>query len=547
MLSHTPNNRQTEMNKYGLTGLSVAGGIMTGLAWTGLGTGLILLAGLVPFLIIEDHIFKNRKKFSENAVFLYILPGFVIFSLIAVGWLRAISIAAAVIVILCISLMMTTIWLAAHKIRIKAGLPAGYLSLTAFWLLYEFLCLNSGILSPWLNLGNGLAKDIRFIQWYEFTGAAGGTLWIVVSNLVLWLSLSEWSRSSRRGILLLSAWLLIISIPSLLSVMIYTNLKSDDSNGDEVVIVQPNYDPYFEKYSIPFETQLEKALKMAESAATCSTSWIVMPETVVDDPINELTAWENNYIRMIRVLGEKYPQANIIAGMVTYLPTGVEKDDRTGSFIDENVLKEGIRYNSALNIDTAGKIGIYHKSKLVPGFESVPVNRLFRFIKQVIPVLGNANWDYGIQEERIVFKGSGRKSKVAPVICYESVFGEYVTGYVNLGAETVFIITNDGWWKNTIGYKQHLWYASLRAIETRRPVVRSANTGISCFIDTRGRITGQTEWWKSSVLKGTVYPQQRITLYVKYGDLILRSAVLTSLLILAWTFLAVPLLKKIKK
>lgn len=535
------------MNKYALTGLSVAGGFLTGLAWTGLGTGLILLTGLVPFLMIEDHIYKNRKKFSENAVLIYILPGFVIFTLISIGWLRAISIAAAVIVILCVSLMMTFIWWAAHKIRIKAGLLAGYLSLTAFWLLYEFLCLNSCILSPWLNLGNGLAKDILFIQWYEFTGTAGGTLWIILSNLILWLTLSGWSGRNLKKGLMLSAWLLIIAIPSTLSVIIFTNLKSDDSNGNEVVIVQPNYDPYFEKYSIPFETQLAKALKMAESAATSSTFWIVMPETLVDDPVNELTAFENNYIRMIRVLNGKYPQVNIIAGMVTYNPEGADKNIKMGSVHGEKVHKNEIRFNSALNIDNGDKIGIYHKSKLVPGFETVPVNRLFRFISRLIPVLGNTNWNYGTQEERVVFKGSGLKPKVAPVICYESVFGEYVNGYVNLGAEALFIITNDGWWKNTGGYKQHLSYASLRAIETRRPVVRSANTGISCFIDTRGRITEQTEWWKSSVLKGTVYPQQKFTLYVKYGDIILRSAVLTSLLILVWTFIAIPLSKKIKK
>ncbi|NMC37252.1 MAG: apolipoprotein N-acyltransferase [Bacteroidales bacterium] len=534
------------MNKYTLTGLSVAGGVLTGLAWTNLGTGLMLLAGFVPFLMIEDHICKNRKKYSENAVFLYILPGYVIFSLIAIGWLRAISIVAALTVIMCVSLIMTFIWWSAHKIRIRAGLPAGYLSLTAFWLLYEFLCLNSGILSPWLNLGNGLAKDILFIQWYEFTGAPGGTFWIIVSNLFLWLTLSCWQQKKPKRLSILSAWLLIIAIPSILSIMIFANQKSDESTGNEVVIVQPNYDPYFEKYSIPFKTQLEKALKMAESAATPSTSWIVMPETVVDDPVNELTAGENDYIRMIKALNVKFPQVNTISGMVTYIPGGADENDIRGS-INDNVMNDAIRFNSALNIGAGDKIEIYHKSKLVPGFENIPVHRFFRFINLMIPVLGNANWDYGVQEEREVFTGSGQKSKVAPLICYESVFGEYVTGYVNKGAEALFIITNDGWWKNTSGYKQHLSFASIRAIETRRPVVRSANTGISCFIDTRGRITRQTEWWNSSVLTGKVYPQQRITVYARYGDIILRSALLTSILILIWIFFAAPLRKKIKK
>ncbi len=534
------------MNKYSLTGLSVAGGLMAGLAWNGLGTGLILLAGLVPFLMIEDHIYKNRKKFSENSLFLYILPGLVIFSLLSIGWLRAISISVAVSVILCVSLMMAFIWWAAHKIRVKSGLFAGYLSLTAFWLLYEYLCLNSGLLSPWLNLGNGLAKDIYFIQWYEFTGASGGTLWIIISNIILWLSLSDRSRGRGRRMLMLSAWLLVIALPSILSFMIFVNLRSDTNNGNEVVIVQPNFDPYFEKYSIPFEIQLEKALKMAESAATPSTSYIVLPETIVDDPVNELTAGKNKYVKMIRFLNGKYPEVNTIAGMVTYIPEGGDEDDNTELFPEYVIPQNGIRFNSALNIGTREKIEIYHKSKLVPGFENVPANRFFRLISRMIPVLGNTNWDYGTQENRMVFTGSGSKPGVAPVICYESVFGEYVTGYVNLGAEAIFIITNDGWWKNTNGYKQHLSFASLRAIETRRPVVRSANTGISCFIDIRGRITQQTQWWKSSVLKGTIYPQQRITYYVKYGDMILRSSVFTSLLILAWISLANPLIKKVK-
>ena len=87
----------------------------------------------------------------------------------------------------------------------------------------------------------------------------------------------------------------------------------------------------------------------------------------------------------------------------------------------------------------------------------------------------------------LLCKSADTHRKIAPIICYESVFGKYVTEYVKKGANALFIITNDGWWKNTNGYKQHLSFASIRAIETRRPVARAANTGVSCIIDIRGK------------------------------------------------------------
>ena len=121
---------------------------------------------------------------------------------------------------------------------------------------------------------------------------------------------------------------------------------------------------------------------------------------------------------------------------------------------------------------------------------------------------------------------------MAPVICYESIFGEYVTGYVQKGAELIFIITNDGWWKNTPGYKQHMSFARLRAIETRRSIARSANTGISCFINQRGDVSQPTGWWVDAAIKGTINANDEITFYVKYGDYIARISLFVSALLL---------------
>jgi apolipoprotein N-acyltransferase len=168
-----------------------------------------------------------------------------------------------------------------------------------------------------------------------------------------------------------------------------------------------------------------------------------------------------------------------------------------------------------------------------------------RLLTKILPYLGGTKWGYGTQKDRVCFVHTVSSLKAAPIICYESVFGKFVTDYVSKGAEALFIITNDGWWKNTNGYKQHLFFASLRAIETRRPVVRTANTGVSCIIDIRGKRTNETIWWTRAVIKGVIYPETRITPYVKYGDFLLLISVVLSGLILFAVFIIVPVRKKI--
>jgi apolipoprotein N-acyltransferase len=535
------------MNKYTLLALSVLSGILSGLAWSAWCTGLILLIAFVPFLLIENYLFENPKKFSTNAFFTYILPGFVIFSIMAIGWMRIASITGAICVIMGLSFIMAfTMWLA-HIVRLKAGNIPGFVSLVTFWLGYEFLSLNMNIISPWLNLGNGLSKDIIFIQWYEVTGTAGGSLWILCSNLLFALFLKNFLSGKKRNRYLFVIWLSIIIVPSVISATRYYTIKQSEETTSEVIIIQPNLDPYTEKFVVPFDYQLKRVIEMADTSVSHKTAWIITPETTVDDPVNLDDLDNNKYIGMMKELAIKYPMASIVAGFVSYRlyppspdpPTrSARKTDASGFYYDH--------FNSAFKIDTGKNIEVYHKSKLVPGIEMQFSNSPGIFISKILPYLGGTKWGYGVQKERNCFEHSTLLYKVAPIICYESVFGSYVTGYVKNGAEALFIITNDGWWKNTTGYKQHLSYASLRAIETRRPVARAANTGISCIIDIRGKRTEETEWWSPTVIKGNICPETRMTPYVKYGDWLMRISSLISVFILLIVFIAIPIRRKIK-
>ena len=533
------------MNKYTLVGLSVIGGILSGLAWTGWCSGLILLIAFVPFFLIENYLFENPKRFTPNAFFIYLLPGFVIFSLIALGWMRVASITGAICVIMGLSFLMAfTTWLA-HIVRLRAGNLPGFISMITFWLGYEYISLNINIISPWLNLGNGLSKDILFIQWYDVTGTAGGSLWILLSNLFLAIVLVTSLAKKRRNAVYLIIWLLIIIIPSFASIYRYYTIKLNNQNGSEVIIIQPNTDPYTEKFTIPFEDQLKKVITQANSRITEKTEWVITPETTIDDPANLDDLANDKYVKMIKGMIKQYPRIDVVTGLVTYrlypamkeAPTvSARKIDASGLYYDH--------FNSAVQIDSGKSFGIYHKSKLVPGIEMQFSNGPGRFITRILPYLGGTRWGYGIQEDRVCFEHTSTFMKIAPVICYESVFGKFVTDYVKKGAEAIFIITNDGWWKNTNGYKQHLYYASLRAIETRRPVVRAANTGVSSIIDIRGKRTYETDWWTRAIIKGEIYPETRITTYVKYGDSLLVGSLFISGIIIFIVFIADPLRKK---
>jgi apolipoprotein N-acyltransferase len=533
------------MNKYKLVTLSVTGGFLSGLAWAEWCSGLILLIAFVPFFMIENWLFENPRKFTRNAFIIYIMPGLVIFSMMGMGWMKEASLTGAVCVILGLALLMAiTMWLA-HRVRVKAGSIAGCAAMIAFWLTYEFLSLNINIISPWINLGNGLAKDIMFIQWYEVTGTAGGSLWILLSNLLLTSYIVNRLAGKNRSRVLFLIWLAIVLIPSIVSVNRYFTIKPSGITPSEVTIIQPNTDPYTQKFVIPFEDQLKRVIAMAGTSADKNTDWIITPETTVDDPVNLDNLPEDRYIIMIKKLAATYPGAAVVTGLVSYkvYPGQASPPTRSARLTDSS----GVYYdhfNSAFKIDTGRIIEVYHKSKLVPGVEMQFSNGPGRLITRILPYLGGTKWGYGMQDERTCFHHNSLPMKIAPIICYESVFGSYVTGYVKNGAEALFIITNDGWWKNTNGYKHHLYYASLRAIETRRPVARAANTGISCLIDIRGRRTAESEWWTPAIVKGEIIPDTRITPYVKYGDYLLKISVVVSIIIILAVYVLKPARKK---
>jgi apolipoprotein N-acyltransferase len=181
-------------------------------------------------------------------------------------------------------------------------------------------------------------------------------------------------------------------------------------------------------------------------------------------------------------------------------------------------------YNAAAYFASAdAPLAIYHKSRLVPGVEKIP--------PMLSNVLDNINLggfvgSYGSQVERTVYAAPATAPALrpAPLICYESIYGDFVSEYLPNGATLLTLATNDAWWHDSPGYRQLLRYGSLRCIETRRDLARAANTGYTGFIDQKGNITQLAPTWVPTASRGTVHLNDEVTFYARHGELIGRGA-----------------------
>ncbi|MGB0805793.1 MAG: apolipoprotein N-acyltransferase [Salibacteraceae bacterium] len=518
-------------------GLAFSSGVLLAAGWPSIGGATpLLFFALVPLFLLERSIYKESLLENTKSRFLpFVFFTLFTFNSLTTWWVWNASPEGSIMAIVLNSLFLAIVIHLAHFTRKKLGPFRGDFALVFFWIAWEYFHLDWDLSWTWLTLGNGLANHPGIIQWYEYTGVFGGSLWILLSNLFLvhWMEKSALHQSKPYhlpGLIFGIKWLLVIVIPLVISAFIWSGFE-ESPEKIEVVAVQPNIDPYNEKFSglTSFE-QVQKMFELANSKTTKTTDFVIFPETAIPQTFDEDVLEDLPEFQVIQKFLSKYPNTQVIIGASTFYLYGPNEKIP----ITARTSNGGVKYdncNTAISISNNSTPLFYHKSKMVPGVEKIPFPHLLRPIQDLIFDLGGAVGSLGGQDERTVFSSISGKN-VAPVICYESVYGEFVGDFINNGAEAIFIITNDGWWKNTPGYKQHALYAQLRAIEHRRSIARSANTGISCFIDQRGVTHQATEWWVPDVIKSKIGVNSELTFYTKYGDIIGRVSLAFGLLLL---------------
>ncbi|HYH56897.1 MAG TPA: apolipoprotein N-acyltransferase, partial [Anseongella sp.] len=440
--------------------------------------------------------------------------------------------AVVLVPILFGTVLMTLPFFLYHKTRKYAGQRGALAAFCAYWISAEYLHHQWDFAFPWLSLGNGFANFPELIQWYEYTGMFGGTLWILLANILAYLAVKaipsrEKTEQGARPPFYIKKFLPLVlayGIPVLLSLGMYYGYEEKGSPVN-VVVVQPNLDPYGEKYNgWSEEEQLRRLIALSDSLGQPNTEYFIWPETAVgtERPLDEGRLYQQYSIKVMQGFLEKYRNGNIITGASSIQVYDSPATPTARKFSDAGLYYDF--YNAALQVENNGKVQVYHKNKLVPGVEQFPYQEYLGFLGGLMMDMGGTSGTLGHEDKQTVFYSQSGIGAV-PAICYESVFGGFVADFVKNGAQIICIVTNDGWWKNTAGYRQHASYARLRAIETRRSIARSANTGISMLINQRGDVLQQTEWWVPSAISGELKLNSANTFYVEHGDYLARISV----------------------
>ncbi len=507
------------------------GAILLTPGWYEWGSGIFLLVAFIPFFLITENLINEPK--GVRRVYLLASLMLLIWNVSTTYWIKNATFAGALTAFFLTTFLMSIpVWLSL-KVRKLWGQRAFLFAFVVFWISYEFAYMHGEISWPWLTLGHGFMYEVKLIQWYEYTGVFGGSLWVLVANVLLFKAFFSNENSFKLNRSYLSAAILFILIPIIFSVIRFATYKEID-NPRKIVVVQPNMDPYHKFNDTPpiehARVQINEGMRLTDS----TVDFIVTPETSLlgNFWIGEMNKAEE--VKLIRDSIKHYPDCSYIVGIVCRklfcpgdsLSSTAQVLNDQGYYFDY--------YNSAILIDTSENIQIYHKSQLVTGIEKMPYARQLHFLEKLMVNLGGTFRSNATQKERAVFSSLHDSLLVGPVICWESVFGEYVTDYVKLGANYLFVITNDGWWGNTPGHRQHNALSSIRAIENRRSIARSANTGISSFINQRGEVLQSLGWWKRGALVDELNANDKLTFYTLHGDYIGRVAFFSGVFLLLY-------------
>ncbi|MDP2168395.1 MAG: apolipoprotein N-acyltransferase, partial [Thermodesulfovibrionales bacterium] len=399
------------------------------------------------------------------------------------------------------------------SMKIKSTRLPALLLAPLVWVSLEFARSYAITGFPWSSIGYSQYRFLHMIQFADITGIYGVSFLLLAINGALadiyilkkremeMPLFSPTPTAAGYGVLILT----------LIGAFAYGSYRLAETRPGEnvkVSIIQGSieqdvkWEPSYRKKAMDIHTSL------TNSVAAARPSLIVWPETAAPfyfERDKELTSGLMEFSKTL--------DAFLLLGAIT-----VKDGDGTG----------GLRHaNSAVLLDREGKVGyVYDKIHLVPFGEYVPLRPVLFFVNRLAEGIGEF-----VPGEKYIRAETPFGSFGTP-ICYEIIFPGLVRKFYQKGGDFIVTITNDAWFGTTSGPYQHWSMAVMRAVENRKPVVRAANTGISGFIDSSGRIIKQTKLFERVALTADIRTDRTRTFYSKYGDLFSFFAIVITLLIL---------------
>jgi apolipoprotein N-acyltransferase len=504
--------------------LAVASGLALGLAFPKFDYGLLAWVAFVPlFYLIEGESLRRvfgwawLQGFASYIGSLYWIP-------IPLHDFADVRMELAILPMLLLSGVVAidtavAIWAGEFAAR-RTRLPA-VLTMPIAWTAVEWIRTYFPVGFPWNLLGYTAYRNLELIQFAEFTGVYGVSALIVFFNAVVYLVIF------RRG----SSRLQTISLSTLTAMMIalvafgawrIANLKNAPAEGTlKVAMVQANipqslkWDPKFlpQSYQV-YQEETTNAAKRGADLMTwpeAAAAFLFQPDDRYPAALAEDAAYRQKLLTLASNTG-----IPILFGA----PALAQLDGQLGF------------YNRAYLVSAKGEVvAHYDKMQLVPFGEYVPARSILGFfVNRVVHGLG----DMVPGEQQTLFSVKG--AKLGVLICYESIFPDFTRREVKLGANILVNITNDAWYGESSAPFQVLAMAAMRSVETKVPMVRTANTGISALIEPSGRITNRTPLFKRGTEIVDVSWRPVWTVYTRVGDLFAELCFILTMvgLLIAW-------------
>lgn len=446
-------------------------------------TGVLSFLGIIYWVIVAVHTYGNIPLIISGGILLLL----VIYLSLFIGAFT---------------------WLTRF---IQVGLKTqGFLVTPFLWASLEYL--RSFFLTgfPWASLGYSQYLNLPFIQMGDITGIYGLSFVIVMVNATLFEILRQWPQKK------LPFLAMGVTVSLLLGFLIYGYIKmnivdrqTDKNPSLKIGLVQGNIDQSI-KWNESYQKETMNIYeKLSFKVAKEKPDLIIWPETATPFFFQDAKEFQPLVLEI-----PKRTNAFLLFGTPSYR---IEKGKIN-------------HYNSALLISPAGEpIGKYDKIHLVPYGEYVPLG-------EYIPLgsLGEGIGDFKPGKE--IFNFTLPQGKFGVLICFEIIFPDLCRRFVKKGANFLVTITNDAWFGKTSAPHQHLTMATFRAIENRVFIARSANTGISAFIDPVGRIVKRGGLFTEEAIHGTIHLSNKKTFYTLYGDVFAWCCSACSIIILGIAF-----------
>ena len=485
------NNHEKRID-YALLGFHI---LLFAAAFPPLNNGYFAWIAFVPYLFfLERNLGNNNFKLNFATGFLS--------NLFVVYWIGLNSGVMMPIAVLTLigSLIVLALWFSLfgwviQRIWKRWGEKTIW-AVPFIWVGIEFIRGHGSLAFPWTIVANTQTYYISLIQISAITGALGISLFVMFVNILSYKAIKSIGEP-KRAIGFAIAAVLMLALPWTYGITVLNGADehlASIGNRFSVSIVQPNLDPKekWDKSKSDYVYKLYGDLHF--KAGENAPDLIIWPETATPAYLRS-----NRDGRFDQVL-------SFVDSMKVPLLTGT----LDYKFVYDKKFK---KYNSSFLLSPGSReIEKYHKMRLVPFAEKVPFEDRFPILANID--LGQASFSSG--EEYKVFDIGGRKFSVQ--ICFESTFPSLSRKFVQNGAEMLVIITNDAWFGNSSQPYQHAQIAVMRAVENRRAIARSANTGVSELVDPYGRIIKSLPFNERGIISGVVPLMTEKTFYVRFGD-----------------------------